>query len=64
PNGCAEISGSTIELYGVNIRVTASLGITEMRPGEDFDTLYARADAALYAAKNAGRNRVESSDEG
>jgi diguanylate cyclase (GGDEF)-like protein len=53
------IGASAIDLYGESIRVTASLGITEMRPGEDFDTLYARADAALYAAKNKGRNRVE-----
>lgn len=44
---------------GRMIRVTASLGIAELRPGEDFDGLYARADYALYAAKQGGRNRVE-----
>ena len=53
------IGDNSVELYGVVIQVTASLGVAEMRPGEDFDTLYARADTALYAAKNAGRNRVE-----
>ncbi len=53
------IGEARVELYGEAIRVTASLGVSEMRPGEDFDTLYARADAALYAAKHAGRNRVE-----
>jgi len=41
-----------------SIHVTASLGLAELRPGEDFDQLYARADAALYAAKDAGRDRV------
>lgn len=44
---------------GQAIRVTASLGIAELRPEEDFDGLYARADYALYAAKQGGRNRVE-----
>jgi diguanylate cyclase (GGDEF)-like protein len=45
--------------HGETISVTASLGVAEMRPGEDFEALYARADKALYVAKNAGRNRVE-----
>lgn len=44
---------------GQIIRVTASLGLAELRPGEDLDGLYARADYALYAAKQGGRNRVE-----
>ncbi|MBB6254216.1 ligand-binding sensor domain-containing protein [Nitrospirillum iridis] len=44
---------------GDAIRVTASLGLAELRPGEDLDGLYVRADAALYLAKQAGRNRVE-----
>ncbi len=41
------------------IRVTASFGVAQLRVGEDYDSLYARADEALYAAKHAGRNRVE-----
>jgi diguanylate cyclase (GGDEF)-like protein len=40
------------------MRVTASLGVAVMRPGEDRDSLLRRADAALYEAKNAGRDRV------
>ncbi len=52
------IAAGAIEVDGGVIRVTASLGIAEMRAGEDYDSLYARADAALYAAKEAGRNRV------
>jgi len=39
--------------------VTISLGVAERRPGESRDDLIRRADAALYAAKDAGRNRVE-----
>ena len=40
-------------------RVTLSAGIAAHRPGEDADALLARADRALYAAKRAGRDRVE-----
>lgn len=38
---------------------TISVGVAQWQKSEDFDDLYARADAALYRAKNAGRNRVE-----
>ena len=40
-------------------RITASFGVTGFLQGDDPETLVARADAALYTAKNAGRNRVE-----
>ncbi|MCK9356725.1 MAG: GGDEF domain-containing protein, partial [Dehalococcoidia bacterium] len=39
--------------------VTISLGVTEWREGDDDDALVSRADAAMYRAKAAGRNRVE-----
>ena len=43
--------------------VTASLGVaTTTDPMETAQNLLGRADAALYAAKNAGRNRVRSAD--
>ncbi|MGE0484662.1 MAG: GGDEF domain-containing protein [Gammaproteobacteria bacterium] len=40
-------------------RVTISLGVTELLPGEAIEATVARADEALYRAKNNGRNRVE-----
>ena len=42
------------------IPVTMSIGVTACTPDDpSFDALIARADAALYQAKRAGRNRVE-----
>ena len=38
--------------------VTISLGIAELRPGDTLRMACGRADAALYEAKQAGRNRV------
>ena len=35
-----------------------SAGIAQARPGDTADTLTGRADAALYQAKNCGRNRA------
>ncbi|KQN70010.1 hypothetical protein ASE94_13060 [Devosia sp. Leaf64] len=39
-------------------RVTASFGIAGYEPGEEPRRAFSRADAALYAAKSSGRNRV------
>ena len=38
--------------------ITASLGVTLARPGELLDELMARADMAMYQAKQTGRGRV------
>ena len=39
-------------------RVTVSVGVGELRPGESVDSWIKHTDDALYAAKKAGRNRV------
>jgi diguanylate cyclase len=46
---------STGEILG---RVTISVGVSILNPGDDTDSLIERADACLYAAKRNGRNRV------
>jgi len=46
---------STAEDLG---RVSVSVGFAERWAGEKAEALMERADAALYASKNAGRNRV------
>lgn len=43
---------------GPDIRLTASFGVAEMHKGESYESLFARADAALYQAKEEGRNQV------
>jgi diguanylate cyclase (GGDEF)-like protein len=42
---------------GRAVPLSVSVGIAILEPGLDLDGLFARADAALYAAKRAGRGR-------
>jgi diguanylate cyclase (GGDEF)-like protein len=46
-------------LIPAGLPVTASFGVAERQPDEDYEDLFKRADAAVYRAKEAGRNRVE-----
>lgn len=39
--------------------ITVSMGVAEHQQDEDFESLLRRADAALYLAKDKGRNRCE-----
>ncbi len=47
-----------VAFEGGAITVSGSVGVTWMRPDDDAATLVRRADMALYAAKQAGRNRT------
>ena len=47
-----------ITVRGQALPVTISGGVAQYRPGEDLTALLARADAALYQAKIAGRNQI------
>jgi PAS domain S-box-containing protein len=58
----ATISGSPISLTadGGPVRVAVSIGVASFPDmATEMDDLVARADAALYAAKRAGKDRVE-----
>jgi PleD family two-component response regulator len=38
--------------------VTASIGLTDVRPGDTADQVMARADQAMYAAKRLGPGQL------
>jgi diguanylate cyclase (GGDEF)-like protein len=42
-----------------SISFTVSIGASLLQAGDNLDSILARADDALYRAKNAGRNRIE-----
>ncbi|MER9437874.1 GGDEF domain-containing protein [Mesorhizobium sp. M0618] len=50
--------GLPIDGLPADNRCTASFGVAELHPNEDFADLMRRADQALYQAKNAGRDCV------
>jgi diguanylate cyclase (GGDEF)-like protein len=52
------IGDAPFEANGTSIPVTISIGVAEYRAGESTEQAVNRADAALYQAKNDGRNRV------
>lgn len=60
----AEVLRATVEacpfhFKGERVVITTSIGLGAFRPGERGDQVLKRADAALYRAKELGRNRVE-----
>jgi diguanylate cyclase (GGDEF)-like protein len=54
-----EIAERPIPWAGEALAVTASFGLTQAMPGEiNIQSIVARADSALYRAKEAGKNCV------
>ena len=53
----ASVEALRFHFRGAPVRVTVSCGITELQTGEAADCAFDRADAALYRAKNGGKNR-------
>jgi len=52
----AAIERDTLEFDGEVLRVTASVGLAQATVGDDAEGIIRRADEALYASKEAGRN--------
>lgn len=56
---CERVAVSNFRFQNAKIRVTLSAGVGELHPGRDTaKTLFERVDAALYRAKEEGRNCV------
>ncbi|WP_075215745.1 GGDEF domain-containing response regulator [Mongoliimonas terrestris] len=55
-----QVAALEIDAGAEVLTVTASFGVAELNPGETIADAQRRADAALYHAKNSGRNRVSS----
>lgn len=54
------VEGASFGLDGRSLQATVSIGIAVLNPDESADRFIARVDAALYGAKQAGRNQVGS----
>ncbi|MEZ4336311.1 MAG: sensor domain-containing diguanylate cyclase [Sandaracinaceae bacterium] len=55
----ARVAAAPIETEAGAVPLTVSIGVATWRPDESGADVEARADAALYRAKSAGRDRVE-----
>lgn len=56
------VEASHLPVGRQSVSVTISVGATLVTPSDNADTILRRADNALYAAKDQGRNRVYVSD--
>ena len=56
---CALVGQSEVRLAGTSRSVRVSVGGTRAQPDDSAETIFARADGALYHAKQSGRNRIE-----
>jgi len=53
------LAGAPVDLDGRELRIGLSAGVAVSRPGSTTSDLLRESDDALYAAKHAGRGRVE-----
>ena len=54
---CVQIRDCPFHFKSKPLKVTISIGIAEIAEGDDARTLFARADKAMYEAKQQGRDR-------
>lgn len=54
---CSQIRGCPFHFKSEPLKITVSFGIAEVSASDDAETLFARADKAMYQAKDQGRDR-------
>jgi diguanylate cyclase len=60
-----EVMEPSVRLLGIDVHISPSIGIAFFpQDGASVDTLLARADAAMYCAKERGRNNMQCYKEG
>ncbi|MEP6342811.1 MAG: PleD family two-component system response regulator [Maricaulaceae bacterium] len=57
------VGGTPVYVDGQAHIITTSVGVAEVQPGEKLRDVFKRADAALYKAKQMGRNKVMSAED-
>ncbi len=53
------VQNSPFNFKGEPVEVTLSFGVAEVQDGDDLESLFTRADKALYRAKEQGRNQTQ-----
>ncbi len=55
---CRQFADADFEIRNEHIHITVSIGLSSFEPESTLDSLIDHADQAMYAAKQAGRNRA------
>jgi diguanylate cyclase (GGDEF)-like protein len=60
-----DVMEPSVRLLGIDVHISASVGVAFFpQDGSSVDSLLARADAAMYCAKERGRNNLQCYEEG
>ncbi len=52
------VAKTPFNMQGEPVSISVSIGVAELIPQEEPESLFARADKQLYIAKESGRNKV------
>jgi diguanylate cyclase (GGDEF)-like protein/PAS domain S-box-containing protein len=55
------VSSFSVIIDREKIRFTVSIGVTDLHPNDDLNSIFERVDRAMYQAKEKGRNQVRTS---